>query len=552
MKRTRKHIELFAGCGGLCLGLESEGLKLLFANELSPMAGETFAYNILGEDLKLLSQNSPPVSAKHTIWLNSRFRSDAVKKRLNENPQDPPLSSERHDERPLSAIGLSKKLVIGSIVDLNDHLEAYPSLGDELRAMDIDLVSGGPPCQSFSMAGMRQRDNQRNQLPWEFARFVNITRPKIAVLENVTGILHAFQEKDGSASRKYYAWHEVAKAFASIEYHPICLHVNAKYSGVAQNRPRFIMFALRSDVYEGIRSNPELETVISNSEKFCRAVEANHAVSLEESGLRYWDTSKDAHIFTSRIFAPFKQFTAPCSSTDKRKHWHTVADAINDFRVSPDPTVNGRYISLLHDSFRPRRDIEIPKGIDIPNQNNRANGPRVRQRFRLYQVIEKMTPKAKKEVLSLIKGQITELSEETARLIDKEKFLVAASAGNQKELKLQKLDRHEVTNYVASLATKKQTQRALRATEPAPAALSIPDDACHYAEELEDIRTLSVREMARIQSFPDWFTFRSKETTGGQMRRHQVPQYTQVGNAVPPLLGKAIGKVVNRMLDESS
>ena len=54
--------------------------------------------------------------------------------------------------------------------------------------------------------------------------------------------------------------------------------------------------------------------------------------------------------------------------------------------------------------------------------------------------------------------------------------------------------------------------------------------------------------MARIQSFPDWFEFRSKVTTGGKMRKFQVPQYTQVGNAVPPLLGKALGKVCKEIL----
>ena len=88
-------------------------------------------------------------------------------------------------------------------------------------------------------------------------------------------------------------------------------------------------------------------------------------------------------------------------------------------------------------------------------------------------------------------------------------------------------------------STKKQTQRALNESLPAPAALSIPDDACHY--DLNYLRTLTVREMARIQSFPDSFVFRSKVTTGGQMRRFEVPQYTQVGNAVPPLLGHALG-----------
>jgi DNA (cytosine-5)-methyltransferase 1 len=54
--------------------------------------------------------------------------------------------------------------------------------------------------------------------------------------------------------------------------------------------------------------------------------------------------------------------------------------------------------------------------------------------------------------------------------------------------------------------------------------------------------------MARIQSFPDFFEFRSKITTGGKMRSYEVPQYTQVGNAVPPLLGRALGLVVKNLL----
>lgn len=56
--------------------------------------------------------------------------------------------------------------------------------------------------------------------------------------------------------------------------------------------------------------------------------------------------------------------------------------------------------------------------------------------------------------------------------------------------------------------------------------------------------------MARIQSFPDNFVFRSKVTTGGQMRKFEVPQYTQVGNAVPPLLGLAIGKIIKTLLSK--
>ena len=52
MKSTYRHIELFAGCGGLSIGLDAAGFSLFMANEISPMAGETFAFNVLGEDLQ--------------------------------------------------------------------------------------------------------------------------------------------------------------------------------------------------------------------------------------------------------------------------------------------------------------------------------------------------------------------------------------------------------------------------------------------------------------------------------------------------------------------
>jgi DNA (cytosine-5)-methyltransferase 1 len=97
-----------------------------------------------------------------------------------------------------------------------------------------------------------------------------------------------------------------------------------------------------------------------------------------------------------------------------------------------------------------------------------------------------------------------------------------------------------------SIPTKKHSQRALKEFEPAPAQLTVPDDLCHY--ESEQPRTLTVREMARFQSFPDWFEFKSKVTTGGKMRKFEVPQYTQVGNAVPPLLAKALGETIKKQL----
>ena len=54
--------------------------------------------------------------------------------------------------------------------------------------------------------------------------------------------------------------------------------------------------------------------------------------------------------------------------------------------------------------------------------------------------------------------------------------------------------------------------------------------------------------MARIQSFPDWFVFKSKTTTGGKNRKFEVPQYTQVGNAVPPVLSYHLGRHITGLL----
>jgi len=80
--------------------------------------------------------------------------------------------------------------------------------------------------------------------------------------------------------------------------------------------------------------------------------------------------------------------------------------------------------------------------------------------------------------------------------------------------------------------------------KPAPTVTTLPDDVLHYNEP----RILSVRECARLQSFPDWFRFHGKYTTGGEQRKKDCPRYTQVGNAVPPLLARAVGLAVHKVL----
>lgn len=85
----------------------------------------------------------------------------------------------------------------------------------------------------------------------------------------------------------------------------------------------------------------------------------------------------------------------------------------------------------------------------------------------------------------------------------------------------------------------------LQANEQAPTVTSHPDDMIHYCEP----RILTVRECARLQSFPDWFVFKGKYTTGGKLRKMEVPRYTQVGNAIPPLFGEQAGLVLKHLIN---
>jgi DNA (cytosine-5)-methyltransferase 1 len=85
--------------------------------------------------------------------------------------------------------------------------------------------------------------------------------------------------------------------------------------------------------------------------------------------------------------------------------------------------------------------------------------------------------------------------------------------------------------------TGKQTMRRLCESTPSKAVLALPDDLVHYRRH----RIPTVREMARLQTFDDDYVFLGKRTTSDLGRRVDVPQYTQVGNAVPPVLGRALG-----------
>lgn len=528
-RKKLKHIELFAGCGGMSLGLESEGYDLYFANELSPMAGETFAFNILNETLE---NNTNP---EKTLWLKSQYKKEDIASRLRENPF---AASDGEFSDIDESTDLKDKLLIGDINILLELLKSTPKLLDQIKNEDIDLISGGPPCQSFSLAGKREKNDHKNTLPLSFAQIAGLIQPKSVILENVKGITSPFTEGD----KKYYAWLEVSKAFVLEGFVPICMMLNSKYFGVPQNRPRFILIAYRFDIFESLQKLYPNNEMLNLSKVFFDRVTEN-SKSLEKvtiKDFKYFDIEAEPDLFDGIIL--------PKIITKKRDFVY-AGEAIGDIRrmeyeYDYDDT-KGKYANQLNKKF-PKNSY---KGSIIKNHEPRKHSLTIKSRFRFYQVIEQFKNGMKKGAFDLFTGK--RVTDETRdKLLDEfshHKLLFFPEQSDRETLMVPK-DIEEVENLIKSIPTKKHSQRALREFEPAPAQLTIPDDLCHY--DSEQTRTLTVREMARFQSFPDWFEFKSKVTTGGKMRRFEVPQYTQVGNAVPPLLAKALGKVLKSQLNK--
>jgi DNA (cytosine-5)-methyltransferase 1 len=96
---------------------------------------------------------------------------------------------------------------------------------------------------------------------------------------------------------------------------------------------------------------------------------------------------------------------------------------------------------------------------------------------------------------------------------------------------------------IGEFSNKKHTQVVLDAGKPSRTLTTLPDDLIHYSEP----RILTVREYARLQSFPDWFKFSGKYTTGGDRRTKECPRYTQIGNAVAPFVAEVLGYAVTQI-----
>ena len=104
---------------------------------------------------------------------------------------------------------------------------------------ELDILDGSPPCQGFSTAGQRVMDDPRNQLFREFVRLLRGLKPKVFVMENVSGMVKG---------KMRLVFVDILKELKASGYHVSVRLLNAKYYGIPQSRERLIFIGVREDL----------------------------------------------------------------------------------------------------------------------------------------------------------------------------------------------------------------------------------------------------------------------------------------------------------------
>ena len=226
--RKKKYtvIDLFAGCGGLSLGLYQAGWNGVFAVEKNPCAFETLRYNLIE-------------GKKHFFW----------PKWLPKEPLDILVVNKKYDKELIGLRGT------------------------------IDLVAGGPPCQGFSMAGKRVADDIRNQLVFAYIDFISMVMPRMILFENVKGFTYPFGKRENAEAVPYSV--VVVNRLQEMGYDVCPQVIDFSEYGVPQRRKRFILVGVRNG--EKDVAKIFLERLKANRKKFLAKHDLNQNANITEA-----------------------------------------------------------------------------------------------------------------------------------------------------------------------------------------------------------------------------------------------------------------------------
>lgn len=564
-----------------------------------------------------------------------------------------------HRVRYNKMLGLDTKFMCQDIME--DSF--LPNLLKEIGNQEIDVVTGGPSCQSFSLAGRRKKLDKRDDLFFHYLKVIKALRPKYFVMENVKGILTKDEGRikerilreirsivDDAKMNQLYAFLEdvlkpqmPASLYYSL-YIRLCMEtsndnwdkqneiffenleqqlkdvtkhlpysvsksdesVNTIRHGLLLLKMKQQRDSIRKQVIQLKTSahidndtfmdgyNAMIETISDEQilEKTLDAVDkvakmgdcVNEAQTLKKSleiltstfdecieyiqeqlkdntgllnhlkemmkEIRLYNIEEPFVLLSSNYGVPqnrervvfigcrndqevIKEIPATVSDSEKVKVYEALWDL--------DMIGNGETItSYKKPKLNPKfEDTKIQRAIQGEPDGHGllfsewSKMGRLGHRFTFDQEpfyvlnMDELKNPQKYQHMDLFNHQ-TSLQNEKVR----ERLRIIATYGNYDDAKAELKKK--------GLESQKRNYVVLNPLGQSPTVCTMPDDFIHYSA----YRPMTVREMARLQSFDDSFVFQGKRQTGGNNRQKEIPQYTLVGNAVPPLMARAIANTL--------
>ncbi len=595
---------------------------------------------------------------------NNKFFDFVVANDINENCELTHIVRYNHQ------LGLDAEFLKQDITE-PDFLD---NLLEKIDGKKIDVVCGGPPCQSFSLAGKRKKFDKKDDLFSHYLEVIKVLQPKYFVMENVKGIL----TKEGGKIKEL-----IIKEINSI--------VDTKEIPLLNTFIKKIRTESNSFLFDSIVKRVELEKLLEKDKEYGRkefiGFVENKFKKLTTIIADYKDSKTNENINTIRhgfnLLARTKEWEKLKRDIIKEKDFCNIDsdDFANSFTDFLTEISSENIILKIENSFKAlkvpinyRKDCEdiltalkiyttsFDESIEILksycNESQKKELETILESIRLYKIEQPFianasnygVPQNRERVLFIgcrkdqkyiseipatvseeekvtvfealydldfignnqeahhyeeidISAQYNGTAKEMAKLLKKRRidgkpiskggksfaewskkgrlterfkpqtkpFYVRNAEGLKNgEKYFDILNNHKTSNQnetvierlgvilkngnykkaqpeleKLNLSTNKRNYNVLKPDEQSSTILTMPDDYIHYNSP----RALTVREMARLQSFDDSFVFQGKRSTGGNNRKTEVPQYTLVGNAVPPLMAKAIGIEILKNID---
>ena len=570
-----------------------------------------------------------------------------------------------HRVRYNEQLGLGTEFITEDIMS-PDFL---PRLQKALAGKQVDVVTGGPSCQSFSLSGRRKRFDKRDGLFNHYLKVIRALRPKYFVMENVKGLLtkdngrfkvEVMREMrsiiDDKAVETFFVFVDrllkksgstfFNKAFAA----KLRMEIDGNEEQVNKDKEQF--FDLLEDQLR--KATSKINYRISKSDRYISTI--RHGLKLLRRNEQREKITADiinektvSNIDNDMFAEKFNAFLATISDEEITKQILFSIDQVADLKkTGADAEELKQAVDLysfsLDECFDELRKMSAANGMEeeyedvmrqirlynveqmvlissdygVPQNRERVVfiGSRNDQkpvksipatvkkedRVTVYEAISDLdyigngevctsygTPPANPKYDGLIRKRLVdgEFAEDgktfaewskAGRLSHRFDFdckpfyvkdknelhgkinfgteeLFNHQTSAQKETVMRRLqviaehggytDECKAKLKELGLESNKRNYFVLKADGQSPTVVTMPDDFIHYSS----FRAMTVREMARLQSFDDSFVFQGKRQTGGDKRKSEIPQYTLVGNAVPPLMSRAIGNEILKNIE---